>query len=79
MTESTSAPPCPMAAMCKGMTDKPKSGLMLLIPALIFVIFGVAILIAPQILAWLVGIALIAIGVAILVFGRFMQKFAERS
>ena len=79
MNESTSAPTCPMAAMCKGMTDKPKSGLMLLIPALIFVIFGVAILIAPQILAWLVGIALIAIGVAILVFGRFMQKFAERS
>ena len=68
-----------MAAMCKGMTEKPMSGLVLLIPALIFVIFGVAILIAPQILAWLVGIALIAIGVAILVFGRFMRKFAERS
>ena len=68
-----------MAAMCKGMTDKPKSGLMLLIPALIFVIFGVAILIAPEILAWLVGITLIAIGFAILVFGRFMRKFAERS
>ena len=79
MTESTSAPTCPMAAMCKGMTEKPMSGLVLLIPALIFVIFGVAILIAPQILAWLVGIALIAIGVAILVFGRFMRKFAERS
>jgi uncharacterized membrane protein YfcA len=55
-----------MAAMCKGMTDKPKSGLVLLIPALIFVIFGVAILIAPQILAWFVGIALIVMGVAML-------------
>ena len=79
MTESTSAPPCPMAAMCKGMTDKPKSGLVLLIPALIFVIFGVAILIAPQILAWLVGIALIVMGVAMLLFGRFMRGFAKRS
>ena len=68
-----------MAAMCKGMTDKPKSGLMLLIPALIFVIFGVAILIAPQILAWLVGIALIVMGVAILLLGRFMRGFAKRS
>jgi uncharacterized membrane protein HdeD (DUF308 family) len=68
-----------MAAMCKGMTDKPKSGLVLLIPALIFVIFGVAILIAPQILAWLVGIALILMGVAILLFGRFMRGFAKRS
>jgi len=68
-----------MAAMCKGMTDKPKSGLVLLIPALIFVIFGVAILIAPQILAWFVGIALIVMGVAMLLFGRFMRGFAKRS
>ncbi len=79
MTESASAPPCPMAAMCKGMTDKPKSGLVLLIPALIFVIFGITILIAPQILAWLVGIALILVGVVMLLFGRFMRGFAERS
>jgi uncharacterized membrane protein YfcA len=68
-----------MAAMCKGMTDKPKSGLVLLIPALIFVVFGVAILIAPQILAWLVGIALIVMGVAMLLFGRFIRGFAKRS
>ena len=68
-----------MAAMCKGMTDKPKSGLVLFIPALIFMIFGVAILIAPQILAWLVGIALIVMGVAMLLFGRFMKGFANRS
>jgi len=68
-----------MAAMCKGMTDKPKSGLVLLIPALILVILGVAILIAPQILAWLVGIALILMGIAILLFGRFMRGFAKRS
>ena len=79
MNESISTPTCPMAAMCKGMMDKPTLGLVLLIPALLFVIFGVAILIAPQILAWLVGIALIVVGVAILVFGRVMQKFSECS
>jgi uncharacterized membrane protein len=79
MTESRSTPMCPMAAACKGMMDKPMSGLVLVIPALTFVILGVAVLIAPQILAWLVGIALIVIGVAMLVFGRFMRKFAERS
>jgi uncharacterized membrane protein HdeD (DUF308 family) len=43
------------------------------------VIFGVAILIAPQILAWFVGIALIVMGVAMLLFGRFMRGFAKRS
>ena len=79
MTEATSKPMCPMADMCKGMIDKPMSGLVLFIPALIFVIFGVAILIAPQILAWLVGIALIVMGVAMLLFGRFMRGFAKRS
>ena len=79
MTESTSGSMCPMAAMCKGMTDKPISGLVILILALVFVTFGVAILIAPQILAWLVGIVLVVVGVAILIFGRFMRKFSERS
>jgi len=79
MTESISTPMCPMAKTCKGMMDKPISGLALVIPALLFVIIGVAVLIAPQILAWLVGITLIVMGVAILVFGRFMRKFAERS
>jgi len=79
MTESTSAPMCPMAAACKGMMDKPTSGLVLVIPALIFVIIGVAVLIAPQILAWLVGIALILMGVAVLVLGRFMRRFSGRS
>ena len=78
MTESTSTPTCPMAAACKGMMDKPMSGLVLVIPALVFVILGVAILIAPQILAWLVGIALIVMGVVMLVFGRYMRKLAKR-
>jgi len=79
MTESTSTPMCPMAAACKGMMDKPTSGLVLVISALIFVIIGVAVLIVPQILAWLVGIALILMGVAILVLGRFMRRFSGRS
>ena len=79
MTESTSTPTCPMAAACKGMMDKSMSGLVLVIPALIFVIFGVAVLIEPQILAWLVGIALILMGIAMLLFGRYMRRFSERS
>jgi len=79
MTGSISTPMCPMAKTCKGMMDKPMSGPVLVIPALIFMMFGVAVLVAPQILAWLVGITLIVMGVAMLVLGRFMQKFAERS
>ena len=79
MTESIQTPMCPMAETCKGMMDRPMSGVVLLIPALVFVILGAAVLIAPQILAWLVGIALVVIGVAMLVFGRIMRGFAKRS
>jgi len=68
-----------MANACKGMMDKPMSGLVLVIPALVFVTLGVAVLIEPQILAWIVGIVLIVMGVAMLVFGRIMRRFAERS
>ena len=79
MIESSSTATCPMANACKGMMDKPMSGLVLVIPALVFVTLGVAVLIEPQILAWIVGIVLIVMGVAMLVFGRFMRRFAERS
>ena len=79
MIESNSTAMCPMANACKGMMNRPMSGLVLVIPALVFVILGVAVLIEPQILAWIVGIVLIVMGVAILVFGRFMRRFAERS
>ena len=51
----------------------------LVIPALVFVTLGMAVLIEPQILAWIVGVVLIVMGVAMLVFGRFMRRFAERS
>jgi len=55
------------------------AGPVLVIPALVFVILGVAVLIEPQILAWIVGIVLIIFGIAKLAFGRFMRRFAERS
>jgi len=79
MIEQNSAATCPMANACKGMMNKPMAGPVLVLPALVFVILGVAVLIEPQILSWIVGIALIAIGIAILVFGRFMRRFSERA
>jgi len=79
MIESNSTATCPMANACKGMMDKPMVGPVLVIPALVFVILGVVVLIKPQILAWIVGIVLIVMGIAMLVLGRIMRKFAERS
>ena len=79
MSESNSTAMCPMANACKGMMNKPMAGPVLVIPALVFVILGVAVLIEPRILAWIAGIALIVMGIAMLVFGGFMRRLAERS
>jgi len=79
MAESTPMPMCPMAGMCKGMVEKPESGLMLLIPGIVFIILGVVILIEPRILLWLVALALVVMGVAMLMLARFMRAIGARS
>ena len=79
MAESTPMPMCPMAGMCKGMVEKPGSGLMLLIPGVVFIILGVVIVIEPRILLWLVALALVVMGVAVLMLARFMRAIAARS
>lgn len=71
-------PMCPMAGMCKGMVGKPGSGLMLLIPGVVFIIAGVVILIEPRILLWLVALALIVMGVAMLMLARFMRRIGAQ-
>lgn len=70
---------CPMAATCKGMMEKPRSGLMLMVPGFIFIILGVAVLIEPQILVWLVAIALVVMGIAMLMMANFMRKIGHRA
>jgi uncharacterized membrane protein HdeD (DUF308 family) len=69
---------CPMAATCKGMMEKPRSGLMLMIPGFVFIIFGVAVLIEPQILVWLVAVALVMMGIAMLMMAGFMRRMGHR-
>ena len=79
MAESTPIPMCPMAGMCKGMVEKPGSGLMLLIPGIVFIILGVVILIEPRILLWFVALALVVMGVAMLMLARFMRAIGARN
>ena len=68
---------CPMAGACKRMIDKPGSGFWMIIPGLIFIILGVSIILYPQILAWFVAIALIAMGVAMMMMANFMRGFGK--
>ncbi len=78
MQESVSMPMCPMAATCKGMTDKPRSGFALMVPGIVFILLGVAVVIEPRILLWLVAMALIVMGIAMLMLANFMRKFGQR-
>lgn len=78
MAESVPMPMCPMAETCKGMMEKPFSSLALIIPGIVLILLGVSVLIEPRILLWLVAVALIVMGVAMLMLSRFMRKVGER-
>ena len=78
MAEHTPMPMCPMAATCESMMNKPMSGTLFLIPGILLIALGLAVLVEPRILVWLVGLAFIAMGCMVLVGSRFMRSFSER-
>jgi len=78
MTEASSKPTCPMAAMCKGMVGKSTSGMVIMIPGLVLIGLGVLVLFQPQILAWLIAIVMIMMGAGFLFMGNMMRKFGAR-
>lgn len=78
MTETAPMQTCPMAKTCRRMTEKPGFGFWMIIPGLVFIILGVAIIIYPQILVWLVAIALIVMGATMLMMVGFMRNFGKR-
>jgi uncharacterized membrane protein HdeD (DUF308 family) len=78
MVETTPMSMCPMAEACKGMIEKPGSGLWMMIPGILFIALGVLIILYPQILAWLVAIVLVVMGIAMLTMTRFMRGIGKR-
>ena len=71
--ESAPMPMCPMAGTCKKMMNKPFSGMMLTAPGIVFIVLGIAVLVEPRILAWLIAIVFIAMGAGMLMVGRLMR------
>jgi len=68
---------CPMAETCKGMMERPMSGLVMMIPGIAFVVLGVSIAIWPSVLPWLVAAACILAGGAMLVMANLMRRFGS--
>ena len=79
MNTSSPMATCPMAGMCKAMMDRRGSGLMFLVPGVVLIVLGVVVLVEPRILLWLVALALIVMGVAMLMAAQFMRRFGARS
>jgi hypothetical protein len=59
MPQVAPLPMCPMAQMCKGMMERPLSGLVMIIPGLAFIALGLLIVAWPSVLPWLVATACI--------------------
>ncbi|MDH3351961.1 MAG: DUF308 domain-containing protein [Gammaproteobacteria bacterium] len=78
MDEKVSMSTCPMARACKGMMERPGTGLWMIVPGLIFIALGIAIILYPQILAWFVAIVLIVMGLGMLMMVNFMRSFGKR-
>ena len=78
MPETEPMPMCPMAATCKGMMDKAPSRFMLWIPGLTFIVVGLLIIIWPALLAWLIAVACILIGIAMLMMAGFVRRVGVR-
>jgi uncharacterized membrane protein YfcA len=58
--------------------EKPGSGFWMIIPGLVFIALGVAIILYPQILVWLVAIVLIVMGLAMLLMVNFVRSIGKR-
>lgn len=50
MAQVAPMPMCPMAETCKGMMERPFSGLAMVIPGVVFIALGVSIFIWPSVL-----------------------------
>lgn len=68
---------CPMGRMCVKMMEKRPSGLLLVLPGILFVFFGALIVIEPRVLVWLIAAASVFIGVMLLLFARFIRRLGN--
>ena len=78
MAQAAPMPMCPMAETCRGMMERPLSGLIMVVPGITFIALGVLIIIWPSILPWLVAAACILAGGAMLLMANFMRGVGAR-
>jgi uncharacterized membrane protein HdeD (DUF308 family) len=70
----TPMPMCPMASVCKGMMQKPFSGVWLILPGVVFICLGVLMVIEPRILLWVMAAGFVLFGAMMLMMVGFMRR-----
>ena len=78
MAQAAPMPMCPIAETCRGMMERPLSGLIMLVPGITFITLGVLIIVWPSILPWLVAAACILAGGGMLLMANFMRGVGTR-
>ena len=78
MAQAAPMPMCPTAETCRGMMERPLSGLIMLVPGITFIALGVLIIVWPSILPWLVAAACILAGGGMLLMANFMRGVGTR-
>ena len=64
--------------MFKFMNDKRPSIVVLMLPGIVLIVLGLLIVLEPKVLVWLVALASIAMGVAMLALAGIIRRLGDR-
>ena len=78
MAQAAPMPMCPMARTCQGMMEKPRIGLVMMIPGIVFIALGLVIFVWPSVLPRLAAAVCILAGGAMLVMANSMRGAGAR-
>jgi hypothetical protein len=73
-----SMPMCPMAETCGRMMTRRRMGFAPIFMGAIFILLGIAIIVEPRIIVWILAAMLIFMGIMMLVMAGFMRRMGER-
>jgi hypothetical protein len=68
---------CPMAAQFKSTFGSPKLKLSLYGFGAVLIVLGIAIIMEPRIVAWLIAMVTILMGMALLMMGHFINRMTS--
>ncbi len=78
MAETGDEPTCPMASMAEGLARKARYALWLMLPGVALIAGGVAMLVRPEVLLWLMAGTSIVVGIIIVALATVISRLAAQ-